>query len=86
MFRLTTYSGAPEKFDLELHDGREGILVYRIRDNRLVWTVQIFFYGSETVQEQEDFDDLLKAFNFALSKKPKENTALHRVMSKRSEA
>ncbi|TXH52576.1 MAG: hypothetical protein E6Q97_15645 [Desulfurellales bacterium] len=86
MFRLSTYSAAPDKFNLEFHDGREGILVYRIKGDRLVWTVQVYFYGSETVQEQEDFDDLLKAFNFALSIKPKENTALHRVMSKRNEA
>lgn len=83
---MTTYSAAPEKFDLEFHDGREGILVYRVKGDKLVWTVQVYFYGSETVQEQEDFDDLLKAFNFCLSIKPKENTALHRVMSKRKEA
>lgn len=86
MFRLSTYSAAPETFNLEFHDGREGILVYRVKGDKLVWTVQVYFYGSETVQEQEDFDDLLKAFNFALSIKPKENTALHRVMSKRKEA
>ena len=85
MFRLSTYSAAPEKFDLEFHDGREGILVYRVKDGTLVWTVQVYFYGSETVQEQEDFDDLLKAFSFALSIKPKENTVLHRMMSKRKE-
>lgn len=82
---MSTYSPKPERFYLELHDGREGILAYRVKDGKLVWTVQVNFYGSETVQEQEDFDDLLKALNFALSIKPKENTALHRVMSKRKE-
>ena len=74
MFRLTTYSTRPDRFDVELHDGREGILLYRIKDNRLVWTVQIYFMGSEVVQAQENFETIMAALDFLTAIVPKDKS------------
>jgi beta-galactosidase GanA len=86
MFRLTAFSHTPTSFNIELHDGREGILVHRQveRDGmKLVWTVQIYAFGTESVHYQQDFDTFLLALDFLMAIRPKEDSEIGRVMGKR---